>query len=239
MAAPSISPTASRETRASSAQASKIEILTPGLPRQGPHGARARGARGTIRRTCSTTTSRPCRELYRERAPGRRLRLVAEAAADRSRPSTRACRPRAGIMLGLGEDHGPGPGGTLRDLRAHDVDMVTIGQYLQPSAASSSGAAVLDSGGVQGSRGLQGHRPWVSRMWPLARWSVQLLPRRQEWRLKPASRKRGRVRRASRETQAFRTTRHRRRSSMHRRPPAVGPIACVRPTVTLGGACAS
>jgi lipoic acid synthetase len=40
---------------------------------------------------------------------------------------------KSGIMLGLGETleqvHG-----TLRDLRAHDVDMVTIGQYLQPSA---------------------------------------------------------------------------------------------------------
>jgi lipoyl synthase len=40
---------------------------------------------------------------------------------------------KSGIMLGLGETleqvHA-----TLRDLRAHDVDMVTIGQYLQPSA---------------------------------------------------------------------------------------------------------
>ena len=40
---------------------------------------------------------------------------------------------KSGIMLGLGETleqvHG-----TLRDLRAHDVDMITIGQYLQPSA---------------------------------------------------------------------------------------------------------
>jgi lipoic acid synthetase len=39
---------------------------------------------------------------------------------------------KSGIMLGLGETleqvHG-----TLRDLRAHDVDMITIGQYLQPS----------------------------------------------------------------------------------------------------------
>lgn len=40
---------------------------------------------------------------------------------------------KSGIMLGLGEEldqvHT-----TLRDLRAHDVDMVTIGQYLQPTA---------------------------------------------------------------------------------------------------------
>jgi lipoic acid synthetase len=39
---------------------------------------------------------------------------------------------KSGIMLGLGETpeqvHG-----ALNDLRAHDVDMVTIGQYLQPT----------------------------------------------------------------------------------------------------------
>ena len=36
-------------------------------------------------------------------------------------------------MLGLGETMDQVQG-TLRDLRAHEVDMVTIGQYLQPSA---------------------------------------------------------------------------------------------------------
>ena len=36
-------------------------------------------------------------------------------------------------MLGLGETMEQVQG-TLRDLRAHDVDMVTIGQYLQPTA---------------------------------------------------------------------------------------------------------
>jgi len=35
-------------------------------------------------------------------------------------------------MLGLGETMEQVQA-TLRDLRAHDVDMVTIGQYLQPS----------------------------------------------------------------------------------------------------------
>ena len=36
-------------------------------------------------------------------------------------------------MLGLGEDAAQVEA-ALRDLRAHQVDMVTIGQYLQPSA---------------------------------------------------------------------------------------------------------
>jgi lipoic acid synthetase len=40
---------------------------------------------------------------------------------------------KSGIMLGLGETMEQVQA-TLRDLRAHDVDMVTIGQYLQPSA---------------------------------------------------------------------------------------------------------
>ena len=39
---------------------------------------------------------------------------------------------KSGIMLGLGETMAQVLE-TLRDLRAHDVDMVTIGQYLQPT----------------------------------------------------------------------------------------------------------
>jgi lipoyl synthase len=40
---------------------------------------------------------------------------------------------KSGIIVGLGETNGEVVE-TLRDLRAHDVDVVTIGQYLQPSA---------------------------------------------------------------------------------------------------------
>jgi lipoic acid synthetase len=40
---------------------------------------------------------------------------------------------KSGIMLGLGETDAEVLD-VLRDLRAHDVDMLTIGQYLQPSA---------------------------------------------------------------------------------------------------------
>jgi lipoic acid synthetase len=39
---------------------------------------------------------------------------------------------KSGIMLGLGETREQVEG-ALRDLRGHDVDMVTIGQYLQPT----------------------------------------------------------------------------------------------------------
>jgi lipoic acid synthetase len=48
----------------------------------------------------------------------------------------KACCPnvptKSGIMLGLGETDAEVVD-VLRDLRAHDVDMLTIGQYLQPS----------------------------------------------------------------------------------------------------------
>lgn len=40
---------------------------------------------------------------------------------------------KSGIMLGLGENYDQVVQ-VLKDLRAHDVDMVTIGQYLQPTA---------------------------------------------------------------------------------------------------------
>jgi lipoic acid synthetase len=39
---------------------------------------------------------------------------------------------KSGIIVGLGETNDEVVG-TMRDLRAHDVDVVTIGQYLQPS----------------------------------------------------------------------------------------------------------
>jgi lipoic acid synthetase len=40
---------------------------------------------------------------------------------------------KSGLMLGLGETDDEILG-VMRDLRAHDVDMLTLGQYLQPSA---------------------------------------------------------------------------------------------------------
>lgn len=40
---------------------------------------------------------------------------------------------KSGIMLGLGETREQVES-ALRDLRAHDVDLITLGQYLQPSA---------------------------------------------------------------------------------------------------------
>jgi lipoic acid synthetase len=43
-----------------------------------------------------------------------------------------AVQTKSGLMLGLGENMGEVVE-VLRDMRAHDVDMLTLGQYLQPS----------------------------------------------------------------------------------------------------------
>ena len=55
--------------------------------------------------------------------------LAVLRAAKRMNPGSRT---KSGLMVGLGEDAGEVQG-LLRDLRAHDVEVVTIGQYLRPS----------------------------------------------------------------------------------------------------------
>ncbi len=71
-------------------------------------------------------------DLYREVRPGAdyqwSLDLLRQFKAQHPDIPT-----KSGIMLGLGETMEQVLD-TLRDLRAHDVDMVTIGQYLQPTA---------------------------------------------------------------------------------------------------------
>lgn len=69
--------------------------------------------------------------LYKQARPGsdynHSLRLLQEFK--RLYP---AIPTKSGMMLGLGEED-PEIIQTLKDLRAHGVDMVTLGQYLQPS----------------------------------------------------------------------------------------------------------
>ena len=109
----------------------KIEILTPDF----------RG-KGRMQRALEILATNPpdvfnhnletVPELYRNVRPGAdyqwSLTLLQQFKAQHPGIPT-----KSGIMLGLGETMDQVQG-TLRDLRAHDVDMVTIGQYLQPSA---------------------------------------------------------------------------------------------------------
>ena len=71
------------------------------------------------------------RRVYREVRPGAdydwSLRLLQQFKREHPTVPT-----KSGIMLGLGETRDEVIE-AMRDLRAHDADMITIGQYLQPS----------------------------------------------------------------------------------------------------------
>ena len=73
--------------------------------------------------------------LYRSARPGSRydrtLALLAEAARRRAAGES-ASRVKTGIMVGLGEREDE-VRATLRDIRAAGVEVLTIGQYLQPT----------------------------------------------------------------------------------------------------------
>jgi lipoyl synthase len=74
--------------------------------------------------------------LYRQARPGSRyersLKLLADAAARRDRADY-AGRVKTGIMVGLGETMAE-VHATLADIRGAGVEVLTIGQYLQPTA---------------------------------------------------------------------------------------------------------
>ena len=119
-----------RETRAA-VPGIRIEILTPDF----------RG-KGRMERALDILAASPpdvfnhnietVPDLYRNVRPGAdyqwSLTLLQKFKAQHP-----AIPTKSGIMLGLGETMEQVQA-TLRDLRAHDVEMVTIGQYLQPSA---------------------------------------------------------------------------------------------------------
>ena len=119
-----------RSTRAA-APSIRIEILTPDF----------RG-KGRMDRALELLRADPpdvfnhnletVRELYPNVRPGAdydwSLQLLQRFGAEHPGVPT-----KSGIMLGLGETREQVEG-ALRDLRAHNVAMVTIGQYLQPTA---------------------------------------------------------------------------------------------------------
>ena len=71
------------------------------------------------------------RALYRNVRPGADYEWSLDLLA-RFKAQHQDIPTKSGIMLGLGEDRGQVEE-ALRDLRAHQVDMITIGQYLQPT----------------------------------------------------------------------------------------------------------
>ena len=113
--------------------ATKIEILTPDF-------------RGRLERALEVLEGSPpdvmnhnletVPRLYRQARPGsdyaHSLLLLQEFKARRPQVPT-----KSGLMVGLGETNEEILA-VMRDLRAHGVDMLTIGQYLQPSKSHLS-----------------------------------------------------------------------------------------------------
>ena len=119
-----------RETRALSPTI-KIEILTPDFRGKGRMD-RALELLATDPPDVFNHNLETVRELYPNVRPGAdydwSLQLLQRFGQEHPAVPT-----KSGIMLGLGENREQVEG-AMRDLRAHGVAMITIGQYLQPTA---------------------------------------------------------------------------------------------------------
>ena len=116
-----------RETRKLSPE-TRIEILTPDFR------GRLDRALGILREAPPDVMNHNLEtvpRLYKQARPGsdyaHSLKLLKDFKAEHPATPT-----KSGLMLGLGETNEEILD-VMRDLRAHDVDMLTVGQYLQPS----------------------------------------------------------------------------------------------------------
>jgi len=109
-----------------------VEVLTPDFRGVGDALDVVLGARPEIFSHNMETVPR----LYRQARPGSRyersLDLLADAAARRDRGDYLG-RVKTGIMVGLGESRDE-VHDTLADIRGAGVEVLTIGQYLQPTS---------------------------------------------------------------------------------------------------------
>ncbi len=109
----------------------RIEILTPDFRGKGRM-ERALEVLATAPPDVFNHNLETVRDLYRQVRPGAdydwSLTLLQRFKAQHPQIPT-----KSGIMLGLGETMTQVEG-ALNDLRAHAVDMITVGQYLQPTA---------------------------------------------------------------------------------------------------------
>jgi lipoic acid synthetase len=109
-----------------------VEVLTPDFRRVPDALDVVLGARPEVFSHNMETVPR----LYRQARPGSRydrsLALLADAAARRE-AGAYAGRVKTGIMVGIGETPGE-VRATLRDIRDAGVEILTIGQYLQPTS---------------------------------------------------------------------------------------------------------
>ena len=116
-----------RAVRAASPQ-TRIEILTPDFRARAQKALDilAHGLPDVMNHNLETVP-----RLYRQARPGANYEHSLELLRDFKRRFTDV-PTKSGIMVGLGETDEEILE-VMRDLRAHDVDMLTVGQYLQPT----------------------------------------------------------------------------------------------------------
>jgi lipoic acid synthetase len=113
------------------------------------------------------------------------LRIFAEPAASASRTCIRNTPTKSGIMVGLGETDEEVLQ-VMRDMRAHNVDMLTIGQYLMPSGDHLPVRRYVHPDTSSRCTRKKPTR-WASCMRPSARWCVRAtmrINRRTAWLVK-------------------------------------------------------
>jgi lipoate synthase len=81
---------------------------------------------------------------------------------------------KSGLMLGLGETDEEILQ-VMRDLRDHEVEMLTLGQYLQPTRGHLPVLRYVEP--ARFSQFEQRHWQWASAMRPAARWFAPVITR--------------------------------------------------------------
>jgi lipoic acid synthetase len=109
------------------APATTIEVLTPDFLKKDGAIEAVVAAKPDVYNHNLETVSR----LYREVRPGARYQASLDLLA-RVKKLDPSMFTKSGMMVGLGEERGEVLG-LMDDLRAADVDFLTIGQYLQPT----------------------------------------------------------------------------------------------------------
>ena len=122
-----------------------IEVLTPDFLRQA---GRVESRRRRQARRVQPQSGNRARAVRRSSARRAVLRIAA-LAGKRRRSAIRKLFTKSGIMVGLGERKAE-VAQVMDDLRAAEVDFLTIGQYLQPTPKHHAVARLHDARRVQG-----------------------------------------------------------------------------------------
>jgi lipoyl synthase len=83
------------------------------------------------RRMCSTTIWKPCRDCTSQSRPGSDFEWSLDLL-EKFKQRVPGVPTKSGLMLGLGETDEEVIE-VMHRMREHDIDMLTLGQYLQPS----------------------------------------------------------------------------------------------------------